>query len=99
MTGKYTKSQKTDHDIAKITARSFEDFGERQTIKYMNGLTDLLQVLADNPETGQGFIHGKTNREYLYKRYISHVVYYRKRKNDIFIVRILHKKMLPEKHL
>ena len=47
MTGKYTKSKKTDHDIAKITARSFEDFSERQTIKYMNGLTDLFRSLHE----------------------------------------------------
>ena len=46
MTGKYTKSKKADHDIAKITTRSFEDFGEQQTLKYMAGLADFLQILA-----------------------------------------------------
>lgn len=97
--GKYTQSKRADYDIAKITARSFDDFGERQTIKYMDGLTDFLQMLADTPRCGRDFTHNKTNRVYLYTRYISHVVYYRQRKNDIFIVRILHKKMLPEKHL
>ena len=99
MAGKYQKSKRTDHDIAHLTARSFTDFGEQQTIKYTNGLTQTLQDLADNPQKGREFVHGKTQRVYLYHRYISHVIYYRQRKDDIFIVRILHKKMQPEKHL
>ena len=99
MQGKYIKSRRADRDIERITARSFIDFGERQTLKYIDSLTETLQKLADDPERGRVFSHVKTGREYHYHKYVSHVISYRKRKNDVFIVRILHKKMLPEKHL
>jgi len=96
---KYQRSKKTKQDILNITKRSLDDFGERQTIKYMDGLNEAMQGLSDCPDKGREFVHSKTRRVYLYHRYVSHVVYYRKRKNDIFIIRILHTKMLPEKHL
>ena len=66
MANKYTKSKRADRDIARITARSFEDFGEQQTIKYMGGLTERLQSLADDPDRGRLFTHSKTGRTYLY---------------------------------
>lgn len=99
MTGKYVKSKKVDHDIVHITAQSFSDFGERQTLKYIDGLIETLQMLADTPELGRDYVHATTQRSYLFHRYISHVIYYRKRKNDIFLVRILHTKMLPENYI
>ncbi|MEE8057984.1 MAG: type II toxin-antitoxin system RelE/ParE family toxin [Pseudomonadales bacterium] len=100
MQGSYTKSKKTDQDIKHITKQSISDFGERQTDKYLNGLEESLQLLADKPKLGRVLTHGNlTKKEYHCHRYVSHVIYYRQRKRDIFIVRILHKKMLPEKHL
>ncbi len=99
MTSKYHRSKKTKQDIQQIAKRSLIDFGEQQTLKYMAGLKATLQMLADDPDHGRTFTHSVTERAYLFYRYVSHVVYYRKRKNDIFIVRILHTKMLPEKHL
>ena len=99
MVARYTKSKVADRDIEHITAHSFSNFGKRQTIKYMDGLAELLQLLADHPKCGHTFIHSKTGKVYLHYPYVSHVIYYRQRGSDIFIVRILHKRMLPEKHL
>ena len=99
MPNKYTKSKRADRDIIEITVRSLIDFGEQQTIKYMDSLTERIQWLADNTEQGSSYTHRKTGREYQYYNQGSHVIYYRQRKNDIFIVRILHKRMLPEKHI
>ncbi len=95
----YTRSKKCTQDIREITKRSLEDFGEAQTLRYMSELKERLQLLADRPDTGRGFTHIPTKQQYLFFRYESHVVYYRKRKDGIFIVRILHSRMLPEKHL
>jgi toxin ParE1/3/4 len=66
---------------------------------YLADLEETLQLLADNPKLGCGYTSGKTKTDYHYHRYVSHVIYYRQREQDIFVVRILHKKMLPEKHL
>lgn len=95
----YVKSKRADQDIKSITLKSLQDFGVAQTDKYLAGLKDTLQALADGSSQGREFTNKKTQRAYLYYRYVSHVVFYRQRKNDIFIVRILHVKMLPEKHL
>ena len=75
------------------------DFGEQQTDKYMAGMKATLKSLAENPDSGRKFIHKNTHRDYLYYRYVSHMVYYRQREDDIIVIRILHTKMLPEKHL
>lgn len=99
MPNSYTKSKRTDKDIIEITLRSFSEFGEAQTIQYMDALAARLQWLADNPHLGHSFSSNRTGREYLYYNQVSHVIYYRQRKNDIFITRILHKNMLPSKHL
>jgi len=79
--------------------RSMEDFGEEQTLKYMSGLKERMQLLAERPDIGRRFEHTLTEHQYRFFRYESHVIYYLKRDSDIFIVRILHTKMLPEKHL
>lgn len=99
MLNKYKRSKRTKRDIVSITERSVEDFGEKQTREYMQGLKAAMQVLADNPDKGREFTHRKTGVEYLRYNYVSHVIYYRKRKDDIFITRILHARMLPEKHI
>ena len=99
MPNSYTKSKRADQDIKHITKRSILDFGERQTNIYMEGLEETLEMLAKDSERGRTFTHSITKRTYQHYRYVSHVVYYRQRKHDIFIIRVLHTKMLPEKHL
>lgn len=96
---KYVLSKRADEDIKQILLRSIADFGEIQTDQYIAGLVNVLNMLADNPEIGSAFLHEKTERRYLRHRYMSHALYYRRREDSIFIVRILHAKMLPENHL
>ncbi len=99
MQAKYTKSKRADHDIKHIIINSMADFGEVQTDKYMQGFESALCELAAMPNKGRVFVSDRTAQEYLRYRYVSHVIYYRKRQDDIFIVRILHEKMLPKNHL
>lgn len=96
---KYVLSKRADEDLKQVVLRSLVDFGEIQTEQYIAGLEELLQLLVDNPEIGNAFIHEKTGRTYLRHRYMSHSLYYRRREDGIFVVRILHTKMLPKKHL
>jgi toxin ParE1/3/4 len=93
MTHNFVRSNKADVDITSIAKRSIHDFGVIQTRKYMTGLQDSFQMLADNPKLGCTYLG------YFYFKYKSHVIYYRQRKSDIFITRILHEKMLTEKHI
>lgn len=93
MSKAFARSKKADLDIAKITKWSLGKFGKKQTLKYLAGMKDSFQNFADNPKLGREYLG------YFYYRYESHVIYYRPRKSDIFITRILHKRMLPEKHI
>lgn len=99
MQGKYTKSKRADQDIKDIVVQSITEFGEGQTDLYMKGFESVLINLACHQDMGAIFLHNRTGTEYRRFRYISHVVYYRKRDDDIFIVRILHIRMVPEHHL
>lgn len=88
MQGKYTKSKKTDQDIKHLTKRSIADFGEHQTDKYLSGLEQCLQLLAENPNLGRTC--DELRQGYRRHEYGSHIIFYRKRKNDIFITTIIH---------
>lgn len=89
----FTRSNKADLDINKITKWSLSNFGRNQTLLYMAGMDAHFQTLAENPNIGRTYLN------YFYSRYESHVIYYRQRKNDILIARILHKSKLPKKHI
>ena len=97
MPNRYVKSRKADRDINSIYHYSAREFGERQTDKYLKGLENKLQQLSNNTQLGKAcdwLIEG-------YRRldYEGHVIYYRQRKNDIFIVRILHQRQDPLRHI
>ncbi len=99
MKANYILSRKAAQDIQQITQQSIADFGRLQTDDYMDGMGHSLDIVADSPDIGLSFIHSRSQRIYFRHRYVSHMIYYRQRKNDIFIIRILHVKMLPERHL
>lgn len=99
MLSKFTLSKRAEQDIEEITQHSLQEFGVHQTENYMAGMKSALELLADNPSIGRAFAHGRKRKTYHHHRYISHSVFYRWRKHDIFILRILHSRMLPEKHL
>jgi toxin ParE1/3/4 len=90
-------SKKADLDLESLTLYSLESFGESQTNKYITGFKKTLQNLTDSPNIGKPFSYG--SKKYRMYRYMSHTVYYRESTTGIFVVRILHSKMLPSKHL
>lgn len=97
MTHKYTLSKKADKDIEAILIYTYREFGECQALKYTNGLAELMRSLAQNPKIGRTC--GEIKRNYRRFEYESHVIFYRPRKDDIFIIRVLHKHMDMERHL
>lgn len=96
---RYTLSKRSHQDIQEIAEYSLSEFGETQTKTYMAGLKEKIALLSEQTDLGRDFTHTRSQRVYKSYRYQSHVIYYRKREHDIFIVRILHIRMLPEKHL
>ena len=80
-------------DIATYTLRVW---GEAQTYHYIDDLESRCQQLADNPELGrlcEDIRPGLRRMEHH-----RHVVFYRSVDGGILVSRILHERMLPEKH-
>ncbi len=91
------KSPEAETDLEDIWLYSFEKWSEGQADRYYDELINGINKLIDNPMLGK-------SREYIRRDYRSlqinrHVIYYRLQGEVIDIVRVLHKRMDPERHL
>lgn len=94
----YVISAKAKDDIKSIAKYTIKEFGEGQSLKYAQGLKEVLTELANNPELGRRYVAVK-NQMLLRYRYKSHVIFYYLNQSGIFIVRILGGMMGFPKHL
>ncbi|VAW37114.1 hypothetical protein MNBD_GAMMA01-1817 [hydrothermal vent metagenome] len=84
-------------DLKFIRKYTMKKWGEHQTIKYLTGLSQTIQLIKKNPllgtpkqdirESAYGFV------------YKNHVIYYQFDRNKVVIAAVLHQSMLPKKHL
>ena len=93
----YKYTEQAENDLESITDYTLKNWGPRQADIYLDGLEDLAQNLADSPDLG-------TNRDALIQGmisfpYASHILYYLKQPHGITVVRVLHKRMDPQRHL
>ena len=79
------------HDIEDLLDRSIAEFGIQQTENYYDSLTRCLALLGENPELGYAVDDIRSG----YRRFPheSHVIFYTLEQSDVFVVRILHKRM------
>jgi toxin ParE1/3/4 len=94
---KYTTSGKSDRDITDIYKYSAVNFGFAKAGLYLEGLYQTFSRLGENPGIGPSFSIGK--KTYRRSEYESHMIFYKQRAKGILIVRVLHGKMDPERHL
>ena len=80
-------------DIGAYTLRTW---GEDQTLRYMGDLEACCQRLADNPASGRPCDHVRPGLRRV--EHSRHVVFFRREPGGILVSRILHERMLPEKH-
>lgn len=93
---RYTYSKRAERDLIKIYKDTVKEWGFAQADKYDSGLERTVLLLADNPDLGHQCDDIKTGyRRFEYER---HIVFYRKRKAGIFILRILHDRMDAKRH-
>ena len=93
----YKFAEKAEHDLEDIIDYTLQQWGESQTLIYLDGMDTRGQLLADNPDLG-------TKREAISEGllsfpYESHILYYVRQHHGITIVRVLHQCMDPVKHL
>ena len=88
LVNKAVLSVKASKDVKSILLYTLQEFGERQSRLYFEGLTEVLEKLAFDPKLGKLFSVVK-NQPILRYRFQSHVLFYSVRKGGIFIIRIL----------
>ena len=93
----YKLSGAAASDIEDLLARSMLDFGIEQTESYFQSLIQCLELLGDNPEMGSAV--DDIRQGYRCFLHESHVIFYTSSKQDILIVRILHKRMDADRNL
>jgi len=71
-------------------------WGKAQTIRYLEELEACCQTLADNP--GLGRLCDDVRPALRRQEHGKYVVFYRQEHGGILVCRILHQRMLPEKH-
>ena len=88
-------SRRAETDLLSIGDYTLRTWGRRQAARYISEI-EVCRKLADNPALGRPcndirpglrrFEHGK------------HVLFYRQEHTGILVSRILHQRMLPDKH-
>ena len=92
----YSLSIEASNDLDSILDYSFMHFGATGMIKYHKSLEKCLETLDDNPDLGTEVGHIRV--DYLCFQYRSHLIFYKKRKEGILIVRLLHSNMDAPRH-
>ena len=94
---KYSYSKRAESDLIKIYQDTAREWGIDQADKYDNGLEKAINLHSDNPDLGrQCDEFGARYQRFEYER---HIIFYRQRRTDIFIVRIIHDRMDVKRHL
>jgi toxin ParE1/3/4 len=86
-----------ESDLIGVWQYSFEEWGADQADRYLDELDSNIKLLADNLDLG-------IKRDFVSDGYrvlfvASHAVYYTVTPSTIHIVRVLHGRMDPERHL
>lgn len=88
-------SRRAEADLLSIGAYTLRNWGEDQTIRYIDDLEACCQMLADNPELGRACDDVRPGLRRMERG--RHVVFYREGGGGILISRILHQRMMPER--
>jgi toxin ParE1/3/4 len=89
-------SHRGEADLLNIGLYTLRTWGEIQTDRYIRELEGCCQLLADNPSLGRPCDEIRPGLRRMKQG--KHIVFYREESGGIFICRILHQSMLPEKH-
>ena len=90
-------TDKAERDLEIIIEFTLDQWGKTKANQYINGLEELAQMLAENPDIG-------INRDVLSTGllsfpYQSHILFYLKKQSGVTIVRVLHANMDVEKQM
>lgn len=81
-------------DLVEIGEYTLDRWGIEQAIRYLDSLEKCFERVAANPEIGRKC--DRLRKGYRRMEHEKHVVFYRRDDSGVLIVRILHRRMLPE---
>jgi toxin ParE1/3/4 len=82
-------------DLFRIGEYTLKTWGIAQAARYLDGLEDCCQMLAERPTFGRRCDYIYSGLHHL--EHAHHILFYRSGPDGIVVVRILHKDMLPER--
>jgi toxin ParE1/3/4 len=90
-------SDEAEADLRAIIRFTTNQWGAERAQSYVGSLRDRMVLLLDYPELGPACDDISAGlRRY---PFVSHNIFYRLRRNEVRIVRVLHRRMSPEAHL
>jgi toxin ParE1/3/4 len=89
-------SRRAEADLLSIGDYTLRTWGRAQAARYLGELEDCCQMLADNPALGRLCDHVRPGLRRL--EHGRHVVFYRQERGGVLVSRILHQRMLPDRH-
>lgn len=93
----YVLSPEAARSIAEIDTYTAKQLGPKQAIRYLEGLLDRLEFIAEDLQ--RGMHRPELNADYFSYFVGSHTIYYRIKAKHIQVIDILHQSMEPTRHL
>jgi toxin ParE1/3/4 len=90
-------SPRAEDDLVEIAAYTLTTWGEKRMSRYVDDLQARFVSLARFPQTGRS--RDEIARGYRSIVQGSHTVFYKTTARELVVVRILHVRMSPERHL
>lgn len=96
--GSYNLSTRAQYDVVGIYKYGIKYFGTEQAVVYLTELEDFLEELAERPELARDASPIANGLKFY--NFKGHVIYYSfDNASEIYVVRILGKRMNFEEHL
>jgi toxin ParE1/3/4 len=89
-------SRYAEADLLRIGEYTLRTWGPARTVRYIDELEACCQRLADNPASGRPCDHVRLGLRRMEQG--KHVVFFRREPGGILVSRILHERLLPERH-
>ncbi len=89
-------SRRAEADLLNIAGYTLRKWGKVQAARYLKELEASCRLIADNPDLGRvcdNIRPGLRRHEHG-----KHVLFYRQEREGILVSRILHHRMMPDRH-
>jgi len=93
----YRLTPEAQADLIHIRRYTLQQWGLTQSHKYIAGMRTTIQQLTESPLLGKR--RDDIANDVLSFQYESHVIYYTLNANQLVVIGLLHKRMVPSRHL